>query len=174
MTYNAPPAELKRFDYANVEVPGESGPTFAPLPALFIRMRPVGVNPADAGDRMVRADAMLDTGASASFVPMWSLDRLGTAVDKGTRREVLGPSGYFHAYDVEFEAEIEHDEGWFDVGVMNALTPDTERSRDPRFRFPFLLGRRGFFNNYDMCISESQKAVWLRKIGGWPQIGSPA
>ena len=174
MTYNAPPAELKRFNYANVEVPGETGSSLAPMPAFLIRMHPAGVDPADAGDRIVQAVAMLDTGASASLVPMWSLDRLGTTVDNGTRQEVLGPSGYFHAYDVEFGAEIEHDEGWFDVGVMNALAPDTEWSRDPKFHFPFLLGRRGFFNKFDMCISESQKALWLRKIGGWPQASSLA
>ena len=173
MTYNAPPAEMKRFDYANVEVPGETGPSLVPVPALLIRMRPAGADPAGAGGRTVQAVAMLDTGASASTVPMWPLNRLGIAVDKGTRQAVLGPSGKFYAYEAKFGGEIEHDEGWLDVGVIDALTPDTEWSRDPKFGLPFLLGRRGFFNKFDMCISESQKAVWLRKIGGWPQIGSP-
>ena len=52
------------------------------------------------------------------------------------------------------------------------LVPDTEQSRDPAFHIPFLLGRRGFFDKFDMCISESQKALWLRRIGGWVQGAS--
>ena len=172
MTYNAPPAEMKRFDYASVEVPGEAGSSPAPMPALPIRMRPFDTDPTDFVKRMVQADAMLDTGASVSSVPMWSLDRLGIAVDKKTRQPVFGPSGGYHAYDVKIGAEIEHSEGWLDIGAISVLVPDTEQSRDPAFHIPFLLGRRGFFDKFDMCISESQKALWLRRIGGWAQGAS--
>ena len=70
MTYNAPPAEMKRFDYASVEVPGEAKPSLAPMPALGIRMRPFDADSLVSGNRTIRADAMLDTGASVSSVPM--------------------------------------------------------------------------------------------------------
>ena len=36
------------------------------------------------------------------------------------------------------------------------------------------LGRRDFFGEFDTCISESQQAVWLRRIGGWPRAGALA
>ena len=172
MTYNAPPAEMKRVGYSDMEVPAETGWSLANVPALFIRLRPFDVDPADVGKRAVRAKAMLDTGASVSSVPMWSLDRLGIAVDKESKHAVFGPSNSFHAYNIKIGVEIEHGEGWLDIGVISAVSPDTEQSRDPRFRIPFLLGRRGFFDKFDMYISESQKAVWLRRIGGWPQAGS--
>lgn len=174
MTYNVPPAELKRVEYTDMEVPAEGGPSRASSPALFIRIRPFNLGPADASNCMVQAIALLDTGASLSLVPMWSLDKMGIVADEGSRRAVFGPSDAFYAYRIKIGVEIEHDEGWLDIGVISAVVPDTKWSRDPRFHIPFLLGRRGFFDKFDMCISESQKAVWLRKIGGWPQAGSPA
>ena len=174
MTYNVPPAELKRVEYTSMEVPRRIGSPRAIMPVLFIRMRPFDVDPADAGSLAVLAKALLDTGASVSSVPMWLLYKMGAVVDKGSRHEVFGASGSFYAYKAKIGVEIEHNEGWLDIGVINVVVPDTEWSRDPEFHLPLLLGRRGFFNKFDMCISESQKAVWLRKIGGWPQAGSPA
>ena len=172
MTYNAPPAEMKRVGYSDMEVPAETGWSLANMPALVVRLRPFDVSPADVGDCTIYAKAMLDTGASVSSVPMWSLDKMGITVDKKSRHAVFGPSDRFYAYNIKIGVEIEHGKGWLDIGVINAIAPDTEQSRDPRFRIPFLLGRRGFFDKFDMYISESQKAVWLRKIGGWPQTGS--
>lgn len=174
MTYNVPLSELRRVGYTDMEVPGKIGSPRANLPALFIRMRPFDVNPAGASGRDVRTKALLDTGASVSLAPMWSIYQMGVTLDKGSRHEVFGPSGSFYVYDTEIGVEIDDNEGWLDIGVISAVVPDTEWSRDPKFRLPFLLGRQGFFDKFDMCISESQKAVWLRKIGGWPQIGSPA
>ena len=121
-----------------MEVLAEKGPSHAAMPVLFIRMRPFGIDPADAGGRTVRAKALLDTGASVSSVPMWSLDQMGIAADKGSRQEVFGPSSGFHAYDVKIGVEVEHNEGWLDIGAINVIVPDTEWSRDPRFRIPFL------------------------------------
>ena len=83
-------------------------------------------------------------------------------------------SGAFYAHDIKVGVGIEHNDDWLDIGVISAVVPDTSQSRDPGFHLPFLLGRRGFFDRFGMCASESQKAVWLRRIGGWPQGGSPA
>ena len=116
---------------------------------------------------------MLDTGATVSSVPMWLLRRLGISVDEGSRLTVFGAGGDFDAHGVEIGAGIEHNRGWLDIGVVDALVPDTARSRDPKFRLPFLLGRRGFFDRFDAYISESRRAVWLRRVGGWPQGDAP-
>ena len=82
--------------------------------------------------------------------------------------------GDFQAYGTRIGIEIEHDMGCLDICVVDALVPDTARSRDPDFHLPFLLGRRGFFDKFDTCISESQQTVWLRRIGGWPRAGVQA
>ena len=118
--------------------------------------------------------AVLDTGATVSSVPMWLLEQLGISVDEGSRRTVFGAGGDFDAHAVKVGVEIDHNNGWFDIGVVDALAPDTPQSRDPKFRLPFLLGRRGFFDRFDTCFSESERAVWLRRVGGWPQGGAPA
>lgn len=111
---------------------------------------------------------MLDTGASASSVPLWSLDQMGITADKKSRQMVFGAGGPFPAYVAKIGLEIEHDEKWLDIGVVSALVPDTKWSADPRYQLPFLLGRCGFFDKFDMYVSETQRAVWLRNIGGWP------
>ena len=118
--------------------------------------------------------AVLDTGATVSSVPMWLLEQLGISVDEGSRRTVFGAGGDFDAHAVKVGVEIDHNNGWFDIGVVDALAPDPTQSRDPKFRLPFLLGRRGFFDRFDTCFSESERAVWLRRVGGWPQGGAPA
>ena len=156
MTYNAPPAEMKRVGYSSMEVPAEKGQSLAAMPALFIRMRPLGVDPAYAGGRTDQPKALLDTGASVSSVPMWSLDQMGIAPDKGSRQEVFGPSSGFHAYDVKIGAEVEHNEGWLDIGAMSASCPTRSG--------PAILGftsrsysAGGAFSTSSTCASASHK-----------------
>ena len=168
MTYSAPPSEMKRFDYTGVQVPTEGKKRSAIGPALPIRVRRPDASPSSPGIHAVRADGVLDTGATVSFVPLWSLEQMDITADKGSRRMVLGAGGPFPAYVAKIGLEIEHDEEWLDIGVVSALVPDTKWSADPKFHIPFLLGRRGFFDRFDMCISEAQRAVWLRRTGGWP------
>ena len=139
-----------------MEVPGKIGSPRANLPALFIRMHPFDVSPTDASGLAVRVRALLDTGASVSSVPMWLLYRMGASVDKGSRYEVFGASGGFYAYKAKIGVEIEHNEGWLDIGVISVIVPDTEWSRNPRFRLPFLLGR-GAFSTSSTCASASPK-----------------
>ena len=174
MIHDVPPSELKRVGYASVDVPAEAGSSTADVPALYVRIRPPGIDLPHPSGRVVRATAVLDTGASVSSIPMWSLRRLGIAADKGAKQAAFGVQGDFQAYGVKIGVEIAHDNGWLDIGVVDALVPDTARSHDPDFHLPFLLGRRGFFDKFDTCISESQQVVWLRRIGGWPSAGAPA
>ena len=174
MIPDVPPSELKRIAYANMRVPALSGSSTAYMPALFIRVRPFGAVLPYPDDLMVKTTAILDTGATVSSSPMWLLGRLGIPVEAGSRRTVFGAGGDFDAYSLKVGIEIEHDMGWLDIGAVDVLAPDTARSRDPEFHLPFLLGRRGFFDRFDACFSESQRAVWLRRAGGWPRGGAPA
>ena len=174
MIHDIPPSELKRVGYASVDVPAEAGPPGADVPALFVRMRPPGVDLPRSDDCTVKAAAALDTGAGVSSIPMWPLRRLGIAADKGAEQAAFGAQGDLQAYGIKIGIEIAHDNGRLDIGVVDALVPDTARLRDPDFHLPFLLGRRGFFDKLDARISESQQAAWLRRIGGWPSAGAQA
>ena len=149
-----------------MDLPAEAGSATADVPALLVRIRPLGVDLPCPDDLVFRATAVLDTGAAVSSIPMWSLRRLGTAPDEGTRQAAFGAQGGFQACGTRIGMEIEHDRSWLDIGVMDAPVPDTARPRDPEFRLPFLLGRRGFFDKFDMRISESQQAVWSAGSAG--------
>ena len=127
-----------------MQIPSAGRSGNANMPALVIRVRPFDVDLPCPDDRVVMAPALLDTGATVSSIPMWSLDQLGIEADEESRRAVFGAQGDFHAYAIKIGIEIEHNMGWFDIGVVNALVPDTARSRDPEFHLPFLLGRKGF------------------------------
>ena len=166
------PSEMKRIAYADMPLPTVSGFRTAYMPALLIRARPFDAGLPCPDYRTIKTMAVLDTGATVSSAPMWMLEQMRIPVDEGSRRTVFGAGGDFDAYGTQIGIEIEHDGGWLDIGIIDALAPDTARSRDPEFNLPFLLGRRGFFDRFDAYFSESREAVWLRMAGGWPRGGA--
>ena len=115
MIHDVPPSELKRVGYASVDVPAEAGSPSADVPALYVRIRPPGIDLPYSDDCMVKATAVLDTGASVSSIPMWPLWRLGIAADKGARQAAFGVQGDFQAYGVKIGVEIAHNNGWLDI-----------------------------------------------------------
>ena len=145
MTYSAPPSEMMRFGYTSLRMQAEGAKRSAAGPALPIRVRRPDASPSSSASDMVLADGVLDTGATVSLVPPWSLRRLGIAADEGSRQSVLGAGGPFPAYAAKIGLEVGHCKGWLDIGIVGALVPDTKWSADPKYHFPLLLGRRGFF-----------------------------
>ena len=106
---------------------------------------------------------MIDTGASVSALPLWAVWYLGIAVGKESAKPAFSASGKFTAYGTRVGMEVMHDGKWVDIGVIDALAPDTPLSRDPSANLPFLLGRNGFFNKFNACIDEADRAVWIRR-----------
>ena len=95
-------------------------------------------------------------------------EQLGIALNKESKQPAFGASGTFEAYRVKINVEAKMGGRWVDVGTVEAPVPDTEPSRDPASRVPFLLGRGGFFDKYSACFDEAEKAAWLRRVGGSP------
>lgn len=117
------------------------------------------------GERIVRANALLDTGAQKSAVPLWALDAIGMIPKDGTKSRVMSAAGWVDAYAATVGMEIQYGGKWFDMGAVGAFSLNTEWSRSPDMRVPFLLGRTGFFDRFEMRINELERAAWLRKIG---------
>ena len=155
-----------RVDYMSARSkPGDADPaTLAPMILINVRSS----RAAAGGKEVVQARGVMDTGANVSAMPMWAARRLGIALNKESRQPAFGASGTFEAYRVKINVEAKMGGRWVDIGTVEALVPDTEPSRDPSSRVPFLLGRGGFFNKYSACFDEAEKAVWLRRIGGSP------
>ena len=135
--------------------------TIALAPAILTNVR----NPnAVGGGKVVQARSVMDTGANVSAVPMWAAEQMGIALDKESMQEAFGASGTFEAYRVKINVEVKMGGRWVDIGTVEALVPDTEPSRDPASRVPFLLGRIGFFDKYSACFDEAGKVAWLRRV----------
>ena len=144
--------------------------TTALAPTVSINVR----NPGPMGvGKVVQARGVMDTGANVSAVPMWAARRLGIVLNKESRQPAFGASGTFEAYRVKINVEAKLGGRWVDIGIVAALVPDTEPSRDPASRVPFLLGRIGFFDKYSACFDEAEKVAWLRRVGGSP-VGAAA
>ena len=125
-------------------------------------------NPAPSASAAVRvkADGMLDTGAAVPAIPLWAILHTGIAVDDKATEPAFGVSEKFVAYKTKVGVEVMYDGNWVDIGVIDVLAPDTPMSRDPTADTPFLLGRNGFFDKFNMCIDEPNKAVWIRRATG--------
>ena len=101
-------------------------------------------------------------------MPMWAAEQLGIALGDETLQPAFNASGRFEAYRVRVSIDAKIGSEWAGIGVVEALVPDTEPSRRPDSRVPFLLGRDGFFDKYSACFDESDRAAWLRRVGGSP------
>ena len=139
-------------------------------PAVMISVR----NPSAAtGAGAVHARGLLDTGASVSSIPMWAAEQLGIALDEESLRLAFSATGGFEAYRVKIGLNAKIGGAWTSIGVVKALVPDTEPSRSPDSKVPFLLGRDGFFDKYSACFDEAEKTAWLRRVGGGPAAPHP-
>ena len=139
-------------------------------PAVPINVRHPGA--ASDSKEVVRGRAVLDTGAHVSAAPMWAARRLGIELDEKTKQLAFGASGTFKAYLANIRVAAALGATWDDIGVVKVLFPDTEASRDPTSRVPFLLGRNGFFSKYSACFDEGRKEVWLRRAEGNPPVAA--
>ncbi len=143
----------------------DARPPTALAPTIPINVRNPG---AAAGSRVVvRARGMMDTGAYMSAAPMWAAEQLGIVLDEESKQPVFSASGTFEAYRTKIGVAAKLGK-WSDIGVVKALVPDTEASRDPTSHVPFLLGRDGFFNKYRACFDEVGKVTWLCRIDDNP------
>ena len=111
----------------------------------------------------ILGNAMVDTGATISSVPLWMVHRLGIAVSEDSKQPAFGVGGQIDAYCIQVGVEAWIDGTWTDNDVVPALSPDTEWSRRQRARLPILLGRNGFLSRYNVCFDDPNKAMWLRK-----------
>lgn len=68
-------------------------------------------------------------------------------------------SGRLDGYRAEIGINAWIGNQWLDVGVVTALVPDAKRSRGPSAGQPFLLGRNGFLDRFNVCFDEPNQAI---------------
>ena len=155
-----------RVGYADMRLTtrGSSTPAvLAPAIPIIVRNPLAGVLP-DASN-MVRGKAIVDTGAIRSSIPLWAALHLGIVKDGDAKQSAFGVGGRLDGYHAEVSIEAWIGDSWIDVGVVTVLVPDTERSRSKSAGQPFLLGRNGFFDKFNVCFDELNKAMQFRRVG---------
>ena len=159
MTPDAGSTRWVSVKYPCVRLPAKGGKVASGRrPALRTLVRHPGSAPGSDSRRAFEAYGVLDTGADAPVMPMWSLRRLGIPLDKKSKREVYGVSGPFWSYSAKVGLEIECGGRWLDVGTARVHVPDTPWSRNPHTVLPLLLGLNGVFDRIHMCIDHSREA----------------
>ena len=163
-----PAVAWKTFDYMRMRVPAAAGGiTYDMRPALRVRARMPGSMPWDANASKAYAVGVIDSGAFATSVPMWMLDRLGIVAEDRAEAPAYSASGRFRAHRARLGMDIYHGERWQDLGTVDVIAPDTEGSRNPESEFPILLGLDGFFDRFTVCIDHGAETFQLGRIGGW-------
>ncbi len=172
--FDAFPPGWVRSDYTEVERPTASGRVaYVLAPAIPIRVRNPAVALSDAYS-IIQGTAVIDTGAVRPSVPMWGVQELGIVLSKDSKQPAFGVGWQMDAYRVLVRIEAWIGMYWVDMGVVAALSPDTEWSRRRDANPPFLLGRDGFLNKFNVCFDETNKAMWLRKAIMEAQAGRAA
>lgn len=164
MTRDTVPSDgWMRNKYGTMEMATPGIPIDEEVPLALIRARAPGM-PTPHSNDMIRAFGVLDTGASRTLVPMWALRRLGITVDGASKVRVLSATGWIEVYKVRIGLEVFYGDEWIDLGMIDAVSPDTEVSRSHERGLPFLLGRRGFFDKFQLFLDEPKKETWLRRL----------
>ena len=172
--FDAFPPGWVRSDYVKMESPTASGKVVYTLaPAIPIRVWNPAVALPDDSD-MVLSMTVIDTGATMPSVPMWGVQEMGIALSEDDKHPAFGVGWKMDAYHVQLRTEAWIGRYWVDMDVVTALSPDTEWSRRRDANPPFLLGRDGFLNKFNVCFDEPNKAMWLRKAIMEAQAGRAA
>ena len=155
-----------RADYAPVRPPGKgSGVAPVPAPMVPIRARAPRAEVLPGSLNAVKGAGLIDAGANVSVVPLWAAPELGIAVGEGGRQPSLGAGGGFDSYSIGAGIHARIGGRWLDIGVVKALSPDTETSRRKGSSLPFLLGRDGLFDKFTACFGGQDRTTWVRRKG---------
>ena len=134
------------------------------LPLVHIRLR--------LGDNSIRTDALVDSGATATFIPLDIMNMLGLDLKseeeseaegksegKPKLHEAVGAGGSFKTYEVEVDSieVLKSKTPFCTFPKCKALVP-TKRDAIPHA----VLGRDTIFQKYDITYREHKQQVVFR------------
>ena len=153
---DASPPDWVRMGYGDLRPPGKKGkidPISAPVDHIMLR-NPLEAAPPHATNT-VRGPGLVDSGACVPAVPLWAVRKLGIAVDEKDRQPSFGAGSGFDTYRIRVGIHVLIGDTWLDIGVVGAMSPDTEPSRRRSSRLPLLLGRNGFLDKLARALTSA-------------------
>ena len=113
-------------------------------------------------NREVRINALIDSGADWSFIPLEIANTLRLDIDKSDNR-LLTVAGEMSVYQTKIHLEIPRRGGYpLVVGTINAyVMPEESGEKMPNF---IILGRKDFFEKFEVTINETAKSITLKDV----------
>ncbi|MGI0073693.1 MAG: aspartyl protease family protein [Nitrosotalea sp.] len=116
-----------------------------------------------AENREIRMNALIDSGADWSFLPLEIANALHLDLDT-TDEKILTISGETSVYTSKVYVEIpRHAQIPVSVGIVNihVMPKNVDEKQVPHF---IILGRKDFFEKFEITINESAQYITLRDI----------
>lgn len=119
------------------------------------------------GDKKFHTDMVVDSGADVCLIPAQVADVLELKLGESTTS--IGPAGKFSVRPAEVELYIYPDREPIPLGVVPVTVPETSNISEGADLVELcLLGRRPFFECYDITFQESKRRVTFRPASKLP------
>lgn len=136
------------FRYKQIERPKPLEPVVCPVIPVTLR-----------GKEQLDVLALIDSGADTVAIPQGIAEILGLDMS-GKREPVMGVGGEGEAINSRVDVCVQkgHEKYFIQCDAKIILGEDGED------HFPVLLGRQGFFENFDITFKEKKRKVILKKV----------
>lgn len=136
--------------------------THVKKPVIEITFRPFSESKS-AENREVRVNALIDSGADWSFLPLEIANALHLEIDTSDMK-VLTIAGNISVYTSKVYVEIpRHGKPPISVGDVSVhiMPKEVDERQSPNF---VILGRKDFFEKFEVTINETAQYITLRDI----------
>ncbi len=135
------------FKYKKIERPAPLDPNYTPsIPVTLIN-----------NGKSVDVVALLDSGADVSFIPRGIAEILDIDISKGKRTPTVGLGGEIETIDAKISVLVQNAHERYRFSIATKIPVEDKD------RFPIILGRRDFFDKFDIVFKEKERKIILRK-----------
>jgi len=117
----------------------------------------VSIKIKDRYGKLIDFDALIDSGADTSVIPKYLAKALGVEESEAEEMtKVLGGKMRFRRTTIDIAIDDTQDKQTLKIPAI-VLQDDT-------FDVPFLLGRKGFFDNFHITFRQNEEEIQLSKV----------
>lgn len=157
-------AEKMYFRYHNDWIKDENGKDVpVPRPKLEVIFRKYSETTNPETNPEFRTHALVDSGADISFIPKQIAEILKIELDEKTKKISKSASEEFAAYRSSVFLEVMHNGRRVKIGTIEVAIPE-KYAKSEDLQKMILLGRKGFFDQYQITFNEHEKNFVLKKI----------
>ena len=127
---------------------------------IAIRKDPKSV---DASSYPEHIFGLVDSGADIFSIPLSMANTIGLDLDDATVKVTRSASGEFSTYRTTMYVEIIYKKKKVDVGLVEVAVPKTDPKAED-VKEHTLIGRRGFFDKYEVTFNDVQETLHLSRI----------